>query len=143
MGTFLRLGLPALLLVGMLTACGSGKEGPEAGNGQLSEQPQAEQTPSETASQKEAKQKAEEYLTAGAHSRAGLIEQLESEQFSNADATYGVDAAGVDWRDQAAKKAKEYLDGSSHSGDELRDKLTSDGFTEDEVEYGVSQFYEE
>ena len=143
MSKFVRRCLPAMLLVGMLAACGSGKEGSEAGSGQSTEKPQAEQTPSETASQKKARQKAEEYLSAGAHSRAGLIEQLESEEFSNEDAAYGVDAAGVDWRDQAAKKAKEYLDASPHSRDELADKLTSDGFTEAEVEYGVSQFYAE
>jgi SOS response regulatory protein OraA/RecX len=132
-----------MLLVGMLTACGSGKEGTDAGRGQSSEKPQAEQTPQETAAQKNARQKAEEYLSAGAHSRTGLIEQLESEEFSNEDATYGVDAAGVDWRDQAAKKAKEYLDASSYSRDGLKDQLKSDGFTDDEAEYGVSQFYEE
>ncbi|HJR89787.1 MAG TPA: Ltp family lipoprotein, partial [Aeromicrobium sp.] len=79
MSTILRLFLPAMLIVGMLTACGPDKEGPEAGSGQSSEKPQVEQTPKETASQKEARQKAEEYLSDGAHSRTGLIEQLESE----------------------------------------------------------------
>lgn len=142
MGKSLRLCLPAILLVGLVVACGSATEGDKAGNGQSSERSEEEQSPKETTSQRNARRKAEEYVAVSAHSRNGLIEKLESEKFSNQDATYAVDALGLDWRDQAAQKAKELLADSSQSRDALKDQLKSEGFTEDEAEYGVSQFYE-
>ncbi|WP_035717092.1 Ltp family lipoprotein [Gordonia terrae] len=49
--------------------------------------------------------KAEEYLSLMAFSETGLIEQLEYEGFSTADATYAVGAVeaqgAVDWNEQA------------------------------------------
>ena len=142
MGKSLRRCLPAILLAGLVVACGSATDGDKAGNGQSSERSEEEQTPKETTSQRKARHKAEEYVAVSAHSRTGLIEKLESEKFSNEDAAYAVDALGLDWRDQAAQKAKELLADSSHSRDALKDQLKSEGFTDDEAEYGVSQFYE-
>lgn len=144
MSKLLRLHLPALLLVGTMIGCGPANEGVEGDKaGTASARPETEEAPKETAGQKDALRKADKLLSASAYSRTGLIEQLELEQVSNEDATYAVDAVGVDWRDQAAKKAKEYMDDGSPSRDELKEQLTSDGFTEDEVEYGVSQFFAE
>ena len=138
MRKFLRPYVPAMLLVGMLVGCGSATEDkPKA-----PEPSEAEQTPTETTSQRDARRKAEEYIAESAHSRTSLIKELESEEFSNEDATYAVDALGFDWRDQAARKAKEYLDDSSYSRDGLKDQLQVDGFTEEQAEYGVSQFYD-
>ena len=45
-----------------------------------------------------------------AFSREGLIDQLEYEGFTNAEATKAVDYLNVDWNEQAWKKAQEYID---------------------------------
>jgi hypothetical protein len=92
----------------------------------------------ETVSQRNARQKAADYLDYTAFSRRGLIEQLKYEGFSEADATYGVDALDVDWYEQAAKKAADYLEYTSFSRDGLIEQLMYEGFTREEAEYGVS-----
>lgn len=94
--------------------------------------------PAESVSQSNARQKALDYLGYSAFSRTGLIKQLEFEGFSTADATYGVDALGTDWNEQAALKAAEYLDYSAFSRSGLIDQLVFEGFTPAEAEYGVS-----
>lgn len=94
--------------------------------------------PPETVSQSNAREKAAEYLSFAAFSRTGLIAQLEFEGFSTADATFGVDAVGADWSEQAALKAAEYLDFSSFSRSSLVEQLVFEGFTPAEAEYGVS-----
>lgn len=91
----------------------------------------------ETASQRNARQKAAEYLDFGSFSRSGLIEQVEYEGFTQEDATYGVDALNVDWNEQAAKKADEYLDFGSFSRSSLVEQLLYEGFTQEQAEYGV------
>ena len=100
--------------------------------------PIEEEQVTETVNQKNARQKAEQYLDYSAFSRQGLIEQLEYEGFSNTDAEYGTDAINADWREQAALKAKEYLDYSSFSRQGLIDQLVYEGFTQKQAEYGVS-----
>ena len=92
----------------------------------------------ETASQENARESAENYLRFQSFSRSGLIDQLEFEKFSTADATYAVDAIDVDWNEQAAKKAESYLDTSSFSKQGLIDQLLFEGFSQSEAEYGVS-----
>ena len=94
--------------------------------------------PAESVSQRNARQKASQYLNYSAFSRSGLISQLEYEGFSNADATYGADAVGADWNQQAAKKAAEYLNYSSFSRSGLVEQLLYEGFSASEAEYGVS-----
>jgi hypothetical protein len=94
--------------------------------------------PVESASQRNARQKAEEYLEFMSFSRTGLINQLEFEGFPTADATYGVDALHVDWNRQAANKASEYLDFMSFSRSSLIEQLEFEGFTPAEAAYGVS-----
>jgi hypothetical protein len=92
---------------------------------------------SETASQKNARQKAADYLDYTSFSRKGLIDQLAYEGFTQQDAAYGVDALNVDWNGQAAKKAAEYLDYTSFSRTGLIDQLVYDGFTQAQAKYGV------
>ena len=92
----------------------------------------------ETVSQANARKSAKSYLNYSAFSRTGLIEQLEYEKFSTADATYGVDAQNADWNAQAARSAKEYLAYSSFSRLSLIDQLVYEGFTQAQAEYGVS-----
>src|SRR5436190_2194174 len=99
--------------------------------------PPAVHTPAETVSQRNARQKAAEYLKYMSFSRKGLIEQLEYEGFLPQDATYGVDALHVDWNQQAAKKAAEYLKSMCFSRSGLIAQLVYEGFTQQQAAYGV------
>lgn len=94
-----------------------------------------------TSGEKNALEKALQYLEYTAFSYSGLIEQLEFEGFISSEAQYGADQCGADWNEQAARKAKEYLDYSSFSRDGLIDQLLFEGFTQEQAEYGVSQVY--
>jgi hypothetical protein len=91
-----------------------------------------------TVSQKNALQKAKDYLSYTAFSHDGLVDQLEYEQFSTADATYGADNVGANWNEQAAKKAKDYMSYSSFSRGGLIDQLEYDKFTPDQATYGAN-----
>ncbi len=90
-----------------------------------------------TKSQEQAVRQAEQYLDYTAFSRSGLIEQLEFEGFSRADATYAVDHITVDWKKQAAKKAEEYLDYTAFSRSGLIKQLEFEGFTSSQAKYGA------
>jgi hypothetical protein len=92
-----------------------------------------------TISQQNAIDKAESYLDFTAFSRKGLIQQLEFEGFSTADATFAVDHITVDWNEQAWKKAKDYLDFSSFSRKGLIEQLEYEGFTNAQATYGVNK----
>ena len=94
-----------------------------------------------TSGEKNALEKALQYLEYTAFSYSGLIEQLEFEGFTSSEAQYGADQCGADWNEQAARKAKEYLNYSSFSRDGLIDQLLFEGFTQEQAEYGVSQVY--
>jgi hypothetical protein len=105
----------------------------------------AAKAPSETVSQKNARESAESYLETGSFSRNGLIKQLSSqygEGFSKADAIYAVVHINVNWNEQAAKAAKDYLDTGSFSRNGLIQQLSSrygDSFTHAQAVYGVNQ----
>ena len=65
-----------------------------------------------TIGQLEALGAAKSYLSSGHFSRAGLIHQLESpygEDFSHADAVWGVNHAHANWNAEAVQAAKSYL----------------------------------
>ncbi|MEQ3549671.1 Ltp family lipoprotein [Pseudonocardia nematodicida] len=94
-------------------------------------------TPALSVSQQNAIKSAESYLDYSAFSRQGLIDQLEYEQFSTADATYAVDHVTVDWNEQAAKSAKSYMDYSSFSRGSLIDQLEYEGFTAAQATHGA------
>jgi len=100
--------------------------------------PVVEEQITETVNQKNAREKAQQYLDYSAFSRQGLIDQLIYEGFSEADAEYGTDAINADWSEQAALKAKQYLDYSAFSKKGLIDQLLYEGFTKKQAEYGVS-----
>ena len=91
-----------------------------------------------TVSQQNAVRKAESYLKYSAFSRDGLIEQLEYEKFTNADATYGADHCGANWNEQAIKKAESYLKYSAFSRDGLIEQLEYEKFTTEQANYGVN-----
>lgn len=91
-----------------------------------------------TIGQKNALNAAYNYLDYTAFSYKSLVEQLEYEGFSNADAIYAVDRCGADWNDQAAKSAANYLDYSSFSRQGLIDQLVYEGFSTDQATYGAT-----
>jgi nitrous oxide reductase accessory protein NosL len=95
-------------------------------------------TLNETPGQKNAREEAASYLEFTSFSRSGLIHQLEYEGYTTEDATYGVDAQGADWNEQAAKEAASYLESQQFSHIGLVDQLVYEGFTPEEAEYGVS-----
>ena len=88
-------------------------------------------------SQKNAVRAAKSYLDYSAFSRQGLIDQLEYEGYSHADAVYGADHSGADWKEQAVKSAKNYLAYMSFSRKELLDQLEYEGFTHEQAVYGA------
>lgn len=91
-----------------------------------------------TLGEKNALQRAKDYLDIMAFSYTGLIDQLEFDGFSYSEAVYAADHCGADWNQQAAKRARSYLEIMSFSRDGLYDQLIFDGFTESEAAYGVS-----
>lgn len=90
-----------------------------------------------TASQKDALDKADSYLSWTNFSRQGLIDQLEYEGFSQADSEYAVDNCGADWNEQALGKAKSYLKSSAFSYSGLIDQLEYEDFTTEQATYAV------
>lgn len=94
-----------------------------------------------TTSQDNAIRSAQSYLSHNAFSRKGLIEQLEYEQFSTADATFAVDHIVANWNEQAVKSAKSYLSHNSFSQAELIEQLEYEGFTPSQAQYGAAMAY--
>ncbi|KAK9680623.1 Host cell surface-exposed lipoprotein [Popillia japonica] len=109
-----------------------------ANNVETSESEPVSQTDGATLGQSNALSKAKEYLSVMAFSYTGLIGQLEFDDFSSEDATYGADNCGADWNEQAAKKAQEYIDTMSFSRQGLIDQLVFDGFTQEQAEHGAT-----
>lgn len=91
-----------------------------------------------TVSQRNAVAKGASYLRSSSFSRTGLIEQLQYEGFSIADATYGTDAQGADWNAQAVKKGASYLRSSSFSRSGLISQLQFEDFSLAEATYGTN-----
>lgn len=100
-------------------------------------EPITEETSTETLAQSNAISTALNYLDFQAFSKQGLIEQLEFEGYSSADAQYAVDNIVVDWSEQAALKAAEYLNFQAFSRSGLIDQLEFEGFTRAQATFGV------
>jgi Host cell surface-exposed lipoprotein len=109
--------------------------------------PAAPPPPQYTASQEQAIQAAQGYLSDGeGFSYQGLIDQLDSpdgDGFSQADATVAVNSLNVNWNQQAVESAQGYMsDGQGFSACGLVQQLDSpDGeqFTQAQAEYAVGQ----
>ena len=104
---------------------------------EVESEPESAPVVSETVSQKNAVRSAKAYLDYSAFSYTGLIEQLEYEQFSHADAVYGADNSGADWFEQAAKAAKAYMEYSAFSRGSLIEQLKYEGYTQAQAEHGA------
>lgn len=96
---------------------------------------------SATRGEKNALQKAYDYLSFTAFSYSGLIEQLEYEGYSHSEAVYAADHCGADWDEQAYLKAVDYLDYMPFSYSELVEQLEYEGFTSSQAEYGAKKAY--
>lgn len=107
--------------------------------GKPQSKPSKDNAPQESVAQANARASAESYLSTSSFSRTGLIKQLKYEGFSIKDATYGADAVGADWNEQAVKSAKSYLSTSSFSHASLVQQLKYEGFTPAQAEYGVKK----
>jgi len=92
---------------------------------------------SETISQKNAVKLAKSYLDYSGFSHDRLVAQLEYEQFSYADAVYGVDNSGANWNEQAARVAQSYMEYSAFSRGSLIEQLKYEKFTQEQAEYGA------
>ena len=92
-----------------------------------------------TIGQRNALEKAEDYLRYSAFSRQGLINQLEFEGFEENDIIFAVDNVEVDWNEQCYKKAKSYLQYSSFSKQGLIDQLEFEGFTDAQIAYAITK----
>lgn len=91
-----------------------------------------------SAARSNAVQSARSYLEFSAFSRNSLIEQLEYEDYTTADAAFAVDYVDPDWYEQAALSAESYLDFTSFSRQGLIDQLIYEGFSNDEAQFGVN-----
>ena len=98
---------------------------------------QATKNESVSVSKLQAVKKAKSYLNATSFSYKGLVEQLEYEKFTSAQAKYGVDNCGADWYKQAEKKAASYMKVSSFSRKSLIEQLEYEGFTADQAKHGA------
>lgn len=96
---------------------------------------------SASSGERNAVQKAKDYLAVMHFSYQGLVDQLEFEGYSYSEAVYGADHCGADWFEQAAGKAKDYLDIMSFSYDGLVEQLEFEGFTHEQAVYGANKSY--
>lgn len=87
--------------------------------------------------EKNALKEAKSYLEYSSFSYEGLIDQLEYEGYSHAEAVYGADNCGADWYEQVLLEAESYLDYSAFSYEGLIDQLEHEGFTNKEATYGA------
>lgn len=92
-----------------------------------------------TVAQQNAVRSAESYIDFSGFSRTGLIEQLEFEEYSTADATLAVDSLDIDYNEQAAKSAQSYLDMTGFSRGGLIEQLMFEGYTAEQAAYGADQ----
>lgn len=92
---------------------------------------------SATIGEQNALKSADSYLKYSAFSYSGLIDQLEYEGYTSAEATYAADNCGANWKEQALKSAESYLKYSSFSYTGLINQLEYEGFTTEEATYGA------
>lgn len=105
------------------------------------EGPEKETASEMTAGQEQALRSAEDYLGYSAFSKKGLREQLEYEEYSEADAKWAANHVDADWNEQAERAGVAYLEYSSFSESELAEQLEYEGFTPEQARHGASAAY--
>jgi len=104
--------------------------------------PTADQNPTiSNVGNEQAVKKAKSYLSFTSFSYQGLVEQLEYEGFTHAQAVYGANNCNADWFEQAVKKAKSYLSFTSFSYQGLVEQLEYEGFTHAQAVHGADKSY--
>lgn len=96
---------------------------------------------------KAAKKYAADGSASGGFSAKSMKKQLQSDGFTESEASYAVDHASIDWNAQAIKTAKTYLQlrksATDYSGgfsyDSLVRQLEKAGFTHEQAVYGASR----
>ena len=91
----------------------------------------------ETERQRNAVNRAREYMGILTLSRTGLIAMLEYEGFSNADAVHGADNINVNWYDQAVSGARNLINFMAFSRSEIINSLELVGFTALQANHGA------
>lgn len=87
--------------------------------------------------QRNAVNKAKQYLDLMGMSYKALVNQLIYEGFTESEAAYGASNCGADWNQQAARAAQNYLSIMSMSKSGLIEQLVYDGFTQEQAAYGA------
>ena len=130
----------AILVLTAAPGCGSRKTSPTAVPTEADSAVSADASvgSSATMGQRNAAEKAKQYLEYTAFSYTGLIQQLQYEGYPVDEATYGADNCGADWNAQAAAKAQQYLEYTSFSRSGLIEQLEYEGFISSQAEYGAS-----
>lgn len=90
-----------------------------------------------TTGEKNALKAAKNYLNLMPFSYEGLIDQLEYEGYTTAEAAYAADNCGANWNEQALKSAKTYLDLMPFSYSGLIDQLEYEKYTPAQAAYGA------
>lgn len=72
-------------------------------------------------------------------SHAGMIEDLMSYGFTEAQALYAADNCGADWKEQAVLYG-DYLMQQSYTRQKMLDRLEQEGFTKEEAEYAADYY---
>lgn len=94
-----------------------------------------------TAGQKNAVEKAKQYISLMGFSEEGLKDQLIFDKFTEDEAAFGAKYCGADWNEMAVKKAQQYLDMMAFSKEQLIEQLKYDKFTDEQAQYGADQTY--
>ena len=83
--------------------------------------------------------KAQSYATVAYLSKEGLLTQLvDIEKFSQEEADYAVDHAGIDYKGQVVEKAKAYQATVAMSKEAIKTQLVDfEHFTQEEADYAV------
>jgi hypothetical protein len=88
--------------------------------------------------QRQAIEQAEAYLDFGGISEKRLLESLEAQGISEADAQFAIDELDPDWAEQAEKKADSYLTSGPFSKKGLTKQLEYEGFSNDDAKAAVA-----
>ena len=131
------------LVISSFVACEYGDNDAQASNGAQTQQNEENNgrntVDTATLGQKNALQKAEEYLKYLALSKQGLIGQLEYEGFEEADISYAMNNLNVDWKEQCYEKAKSYLKQSAFSKQALIEQLEFEEFEAADISYAMDK----
>ena len=80
---------------------------------------------------------AKKYLDSGSYSYTALVDKLQQDGYSTADAEYAANNCGADWNKKAAEEAKALISSGTYTKEELIDKLMLKGYTFEQAASGA------